>query len=208
MMKEELKTLKDIKIQLKESVKNPIQEAWSHELNWDRERSVGALDILKELKQEAIKWVKQCTQRVKFEGSCGRLAICSDKTRCIACIRTMKMNNITEEDITVSETSLRLAETNLSMERDKTETKETDVRQTMIQEKISKTKHLHKYQEMRDRYVCIECGFQVGKKVLMEEIVVNPEEDNDEGFLNPISIMLVIIIAMLLHIILMGLGII
>ena len=39
-----------------------------------------------ELKKEAIKWVLDC-------------AMCQNKHRCLACLRTMEMNNITEEDL-------------------------------------------------------------------------------------------------------------
>ena len=45
-----------------------------------------------DLKAEAIKWVKDC-EWIKSPW------LCVKGQRCIACKRTMKMNNITEEDL-------------------------------------------------------------------------------------------------------------
>ena len=51
------------------------------------------LDELEKSRQEAIKWIKNCEWR-GFS-----ITACTDTDRCIACIRTMKMNNIIEGDL-------------------------------------------------------------------------------------------------------------
>ena len=51
------------------------------------------LDELEKQRQEAIKWIKNCEWR-GFS-----ITACTDTDRCIACIRTMKMNNIIEGDL-------------------------------------------------------------------------------------------------------------
>ena len=45
------------------------------------------------LKAEAIKWVKYC----EYRGNSG--CLCIPNHRCRGCQRTMKMNNITEEEL-------------------------------------------------------------------------------------------------------------
>ena len=64
--------------------------------------------IMKEIKAEAIKWVKNCknTEDFSTHNACGFYYIKRDKTTlkpkpvfCCCCQRTMKMNNITEEDL-------------------------------------------------------------------------------------------------------------
>ena len=49
--------------------------------------------IKNDLKREAIKWVKACILAKIKNPSCKK------DMRCYACERTMKMNNITEEDL-------------------------------------------------------------------------------------------------------------
>ena len=61
----------------------------------NKERWLGYKFVLSHvLKEEAINWIKNCEHRGKSIIACEEYGY-----RCIACERTMKMNNISEEDL-------------------------------------------------------------------------------------------------------------
>lgn len=53
-------------------------------------------DVITKIKAEAVKWVIDCGCEDKVFNTDGKLSFIN---RCIACERTMKMNDITEEDL-------------------------------------------------------------------------------------------------------------
>jgi len=70
-MTEKLKTLKDL----------------PNEYNaWGNIDCPTGQRLMEELRAEAVKWVKNCEY-------------CGARPRCRACLRTMEMNNLTEEDL-------------------------------------------------------------------------------------------------------------
>ena len=83
-----LKTLKDFKITYDNGTSFFELDGW---------RTNSGEHFVNKLKQEAIKWVKNCKAPVDFTRNdrCGH----NNKEFCCCCQRTMKMNNITEEDL-------------------------------------------------------------------------------------------------------------
>ncbi len=98
---EKLKTLKDFEIEAQKDVDNPGSYAWMNEANYEKEQGEGKLHLVKDLRQEAIKWIKAFRiELLKYKnckfGSSGWIAKESLKSRILL---FKDFFNITEEDL-------------------------------------------------------------------------------------------------------------